>query len=310
MTDNTLPNRSRLAFWLFVLWGVLGLAVASWVWFIGAVAGQSLTLDAKSPLRFLAPTSTEAQHYCLLGPFAATAASMVLLTISAGLAQKGLWYGALVDERERISLSRAQQIIWSILLLSALATVTWFKASSGWQITGETSPGLFPNMDASLWGTMGITIAASPLLSAAIKQIKNERAVGMLQPAPPAAGGEQQPQQPAAAPPANKSSASFAVIQPALTDTNVSAAEARWMDLISGETVGKQNSLDLSRLQHLMISGLLVTSYGVDLSHALANLSLTAPILTAMPNPGGAFLGLLGLSHASYLAYQARAQGA
>jgi len=309
MPGPQLPDRSRLAYWLFVLWAALGLATAGWVWFIGAVAGKSLPLPENRLLHFLTTTSADAQGYSLLGPFAAAAASMIVLTISVGIGWKGLWYGALIDERERISLSRTQQILWSILLLSALATVTWFKASSGWQMAGETPPPLFPSMDASLWGTMGITIAASPLLSAAIKQIKNERAAGTLQPvAPPASAAPQQ--QPAAAPKDDKAAPSFALIQPAEIDHNDSALEARWMDLISGETSGTQDSLDLSRLQHLMIGGLLFTSYGVDLGHALANLSTTSQILTAMPNPGDAFLGLLGLSHVSYLAFQARAREA
>lgn len=319
MTANAPPDRSRLAFWLFVLWAVLGLSIAGWVWFIGAVAGHSLTIDPKSPLQLVAPLSGDGQHVCLLGPFVATAVSMILLTISAGMAQKGLWYGALIDERDRISLSRTQQIIWSILLLSALATITWFKASSGWSPEGETTPILFPNMNASLWGAMGISIAASPLLSAAIKQIKNEKAQGMLQAAAPApapvagdhqpaaAAGQQQAGPDAAAPAVGARSASFGIIQAAPIDANPSPVDARWMDLISGETKGKQNSLDLSRLQHLMISGLLMTSYGVDLGHALANLSPGVHILGAMPDPGDAFLGLLGLSHASYLAFQARA---
>ena len=72
--------------------------------------------------------------------------------------------------------------------------------------------------------------------------------------------------------------------------------------------------LDISRIQHLVISGTLLTTYFMALVDALGDvggasimsaIAANDPIFTSMPGVGPTFLGLLGISHAGYLIFKA-----
>jgi hypothetical protein len=102
---------------------------------------------------------------------------------------------------------------------------------------------------------------------------------------------------------------------PARLDTNASPADASWVDLVTGETVGRDHQLDVSRIQHLVISGALVTTYFMALANQLGDMAgiinaitiADTGLFTATPEAGNTFVGLLGVSHAGYLVFKARA---
>lgn len=224
----------------------------------------------------------------LLPPFIVTMGSIALFVIAAGLGLKNLWFGALIDSRKRFSLSQTQQIAWSVLLLAAISVAAFFNAGVMQQPI-PSSAEFLPGMNAALWAALGINLVASPFLSAVILDNK-EVSTGTRD--------------------------SATLITPAPLDHNMTAQEASWLDLVTSEVQGQENQLDVSRMQHVIISGILLTIYftlvakmlstvsGELIANAFATKSSPFP---ALPEVGATFLSLLLLSHAGYLAFKARA---
>ncbi|HML13999.1 MAG TPA: hypothetical protein VK456_11870 [Xanthobacteraceae bacterium] len=227
----------------------------------------------------------------LVVPLIGTMLSMTILMLAAGLAWKGLWFGVLIDERNRLSMSRVQQVAWTILLLSGVTVMAWFNAA----LMGgpQAAPGfeLVPWMVPQLWAALGINLAVSPMLSSAILNDKQRAAQGQT----------------------DVTLRQF--VRPAALDTN-DPGKWSWLDLITGETTETQKQLDVGRLQHLIISGSLLTTYFMALIGYLDHIAggtiavavaSHAALFPNMPDVGsGTFVGLLVFSHAGYLAFKAR----
>lgn len=244
-------------------------------------------------------------HMSLFIPFVLTMASFVLLLLSVGLAKKGLWFGVLIDDRNRISMARTQQVAWTALLIGAMAIMGWFN-STGISLIDQSARhtlDLLPYMVPALWAALGINLIATPLLSDAILNSKDTKKK------------EESAANPQAHPPAAPVLAVRDIVKPASIATKRSPKEAGWTDLITGETEGNDQAIDISRVQHLVISGVLLTTYLMALADALGDVGgasiMTAiannkSIFTDMPGVGqGTFLGLLGISHAGYLIFKA-----
>jgi hypothetical protein len=235
---------------------------------------------------------TDAQT-TVLSPCLFTLIATCLLAVAAGLAAKGVWFGVLIDSRNRFSLSRTQQMAWSILLLGGLAVTSSFNAILMPTTLGSALE-FIPAMAGALWAALGINLVASPYLNALILDNKD------------AATAEQRP--PDAALVSN-------MVTPAALDVRSSPKQANWLDLMTGETVGTENQLDVSRVQHLIISGLLISVYLMLLAKLMDSVS-SEMIATAfksgqvpfseLPRVGETFLGLLMLSHGGYLVFKAR----
>src|SRR5262249_8540750 len=86
-------------------------------------------------------------------------------------------------------------------------------------------------------------------------------------------------------------------------DKNSTADKASWADLYLGEEIANRDVVDVSRLQKLVMTILLLMVY----IHYLWVQVGSAPTagFTQMPKVGQSFLYLLGISHAAYLAYKA-----
>ena len=72
--------------------------------------------------------------------------------------------------------------------------------------------------------------------------------------------------------------------------------------MVRGEEVGAETSPDLSKIQQLYITLLLIGIYGVAVLHALSS---TPDKIPGLPELNEKFVWLMGVSHASYLAYKA-----
>lgn len=101
-------------------------------------------------------------------------------------------------------------------------------------------------------------------------------------------------------------------------DTTESVAVARpgpvqFSDVIRGDEVGNEDVIDLSKLQQLAITIMLLTVYAVALGSELTNteaLLRSIPLgpdraMWDLPALGQGFLALMAVSHAGYLAYKA-----
>jgi hypothetical protein len=85
----------------------------------------------------------------------------IALVIVAGHGITGLWRGVLLDSRRKLSLSRFQMVIWSILVLAAFLTAALANISS----RQEDPLGIA--VPESIWILLGISVTSlvgSPLL--------------------------------------------------------------------------------------------------------------------------------------------------
>lgn len=92
--------------------------------------------------------------------------------------------------------------------------------------------------------------------------------------------------------------------------TNATAADAALIDIIRGDELGNEGAIDVSKLQQLAITLLLIGVYASVLYRTFA---VTAALLGdpkkhflwSMPALGTGFVALMAVSHAGYLAYKA-----
>jgi hypothetical protein len=208
--------------------------------------------------------------------YVAVTAILVALCIVAGVLVNGRVDGVLIGDRNRISLARVQWVAWMIVLLGAyFVEAVWNVAHSG----------SFPEMQTQLFGLLGI-VSGSSVVSSLIVDAK------MRSPMVPS--GQPQAVQPLAAgdDPGHKGS----------MDLNYNVAEASWADLYLGEEAANRYVVDVSRLQKLIVTVLLVLAYLIYLWRAFSP-SMSGEL--GMPAVGPTFLSLLGISHGAYLASKA-----
>lgn len=219
---------------------------------------------------------------------------LVLILFITGHGITGSWKGALVDNRNVISLSRFQMMAWTTLILSAFgAAVFWnvFHEFTPNSISclADTKKGCLPGLDLTLWLLMGISTASlvgSPLI---LNAKKNQR------------------------PDSEELHRTFELLsQQGYDETqldnegqlvvNADPKQARWSDLFTGEETGNFAHLDLARMQMFFFTLISLLSYGVVIGHQLG--SATAPI-TDFPVLNEGLLALIGISHTGYLAAKA-----
>ena len=207
----------------------------------------------------------------------------------------------------RVGLSRLQQSVWSVILFGGVVVLGAFnvallagavrrqeQAAAALDQAASTI-GLFPSMDPALWAVLGITAVISPYLSKRILTWKDPRPeFDQVEVTRPTA------------------------IVPETIEVRADPRQASWADMFMGEAEGDKGTLDISRLQHLIITGLLVGGYVMLLVEYTRNISgraimlaweTGAPVFASMPPVDGTFLGLLALSHGAYLAFKAMPAG-
>jgi hypothetical protein len=252
----------------------------------------------------------------VVAPLIIAMGSIIVLMLAAGCAIKGYWFGALIDDRRyRMSLNRTQQAAWTILIIGSLAIMGWFNAATATGAPSSSAWTLFPYMPAAIWAALGVNLVATPYLSDWILNKKDPALpsqgsqLGVLDDASPAA----------AVSPAPGAGLQMPFVRQAPLDTNSNPSEASWVDLITGETEGTENQVDLSRVQHLIISGALLSSYFMALANQMGEITgrtiMTAvvsktAVFASMPTVAQTFIGLLGISHAGFLVFKATATAA
>jgi len=217
-----------------------------------------------------------------------TLALFILILGVAGYAVKSRWDGVFIDKDNRISLSRFQLVVWTILLVSALFTAGLTNAMPPDAVVDPLNIRIPPE----IWALLGLgafTAVAAP----AIKE--NKRGAVNQVPLTDRAQAQQ-----SAAGLALQSDQKLA--SPAHFDGRVlvkeTSTDARWIDMIMGDYEGGAY-VDVSKLQKLAFTILVVTVYGMGLWQILAG---TAPVIRDFPAVDAGLLALLGISHAAYLA--------
>lgn len=209
----------------------------------------------------------------LLGAFAAV----------VGHGVTGLWLGVLIDSRNKVSLSRLQMLLWTVVILSGYLTAVLVNLDAG-----HTRP-LAVTLLPELWLLMGISTASlvgSPLLLSVKKgqSVDEETRAQTLKQV------------------ARQMADTSRVLLKGQVVMNTTVEAAEIADLFRGSQVGDAGQLDLGKLQMFFFTLVLVLAYGAALA---ALFGRDAGVITALPAPDAGTLALLGLSHAGYLVSKA-----
>lgn len=214
---------------------------------------------------------------------------LVAFSIMAGIAVNDRAAGLIIDNRNRVSLSKFQAWAWSMVVLSALLTGAIFRLRLGF------ADPIAITLPPDLLAAMGIS-AASMVAAPALLSLKSND-----DPAPDALAqttaklGES----PDTADPAGKV---FARSDPKY---------ARWLDMFRGEEVGNAASPDLSKVQQFLVTVIVLLIYAGSIWNALSGVENLRPEKTGpaffatLPLLSQTMVGLIAISHAGYLAYKA-----
>jgi hypothetical protein len=215
---------------------------------------------------------------------------LILLTVFAvisGHGVTGMWRGLLVDERNKMSLSRLQMILWTIIVLSGFLTVAMAN------IAAAVDNPLSISIPKELWLLMGISttsLVGSPLILSTKKVKEPEE-------------GEQKQTIASIAAEEGVSSEDLKskVTNKGQVMVNKDSKNARLSDLFKGEETGNGAQLDLGKIQMFYFTLILVLAYAV----ALGNLLAYTGMFDTFPNLSSSMVALLGISHAGYLTNKA-----
>ncbi len=212
---------------------------------------------------------------------------MTSFALIAGHGITGRWLGVLIDTRNKVSLSRLQMTLWTVLILSGFLTAVLTNIHAG-----HAEP-LAIAIPPELWLLMGIS-TASMVGSPLILNAKRQRAPSDEE----------------------KLSALDALARRSITPEQVSfrgqlvvnqnVDAAGIADLFQGSETGNLGLLDLGKLQMFFFTLVLLFSYGT----ALAGLFAAGETIQALPTLDAGMLALLGISHAGYLVNKALPHGA
>jgi hypothetical protein len=190
-----------------------------------------------------------------------TVFALIAILAQIGSAVQGRRAGVLIDNRNRMSLSKAQMLGWTVLILSGTITV------SAAMLSGLESAPTRIILSTQLLTLMGIslgTAAATP----ALLSVKNKAEV----------------------------------------DSNETSGEAGWSDLVKGDDTSNADAPDVSKIQQLLMTLIVMGVYMFQLGNALrygGNFSGEGAGAIGLPELRDDLVWLVGLSHGGYLAYKA-----
>ena len=211
---------------------------------------------------------------------------LAIFTTMAGQGITGLWRGLLIDERNKISLSRLQITLWTIVILSGFLTAALSNLASG-----QPNP-LSIAIPGELWLLMGISttsLVASPL----IKSTKKAKTANWGEAGQTAAQLAKQ---------MGVDSVEGKVASQGQIVVNKSIEDATWSDLFKGEETGNAAHLDLGKVQMFYFTLIVVLVYAVALGTAFAG---SAAEISDFPALDRSMVALLGISHGGYLTHKA-----
>lgn len=207
---------------------------------------------------------------------------LLLLSIFISLASQGItgqWTGWMIDERNRMSLSRMQMGLWTVVVLSG------FFAAALANLAGRQPNPIAIALPPELWLLMGISttsLVASPL----IRSTKTE----------PKANDDQKAQQLELL--AKQGVDQTKVDNTGLIVTNKEPKDALWSDLFKGEETGNVALFDLGKIQMFYFTLVLVLTYAMALGYQFAT---ATSAIHEFPGLDSSIIALLGISHAGYL---------
>ncbi len=216
-------------------------------------------------------TNFTGAHNNVFGDWLFNAASMLVFAVIVGDAITKRWTGVLIDDRNRMSLSRFQLLLWTLIIVPGLLAI-----AAGRALAGDTNP-LDVSVPQEVWVLLGIS-SASLVGTPIIQSYK--------------AGQEPAPAVMAANP---------AMLHKGLLAAKAEATNAQWTDLFSGEELGNAAFVDLGKVQMFFFTIVIALVYAAALGTALWNQGQGA----SFPPLSQGILVLLGISQSTYLTNKA-----
>jgi hypothetical protein len=209
---------------------------------------------------------------------------MIAFMIVLGLKICGRFAGILINDRNLMSLSRFQMILWTVLILSAFLTAAIERIHFG-----GTADALAIALDEKLWMLLGISTASlvgMPMVQSTKK---------VQQPHPEAVEK--------AAKALDENETEIAANSQGVLYANPDAKDAAFTDMFEGDEVGNTAYIDVSKVQMFFFTLVAVLSYGTVLFNWLSEWqSLLNP--AAFPELNAGLIAILGISHAGFLGSQ------
>lgn len=203
-----------------------------------------------------------------VSPLAAWLIGMVVILITLaviGEAINGVKRGILVDERNKVSLSRFQTVLWTTLVLSGYIVMV---AQNSRADAADPALVTFPPELLWLLGISATSLVGSPLVRSTLeRRTPNLGAVAL---------------------PTNRRG---------IIMVNPAPATSSWADMFKGEEIVNEKMVDLGKVQMFFFTLVAVASYAILLGKLLAT---DAPF-AGFPDLSEGIVGLLGISHAAYL---------
>ncbi len=194
-------------------------------------------------------------------------------------------FGWLINEQNSMSLSRLQLFLWTVVVLSALVTAVLANLRFN-----HFEQAVAIALPQEVWLAMGISTAS---LVGSNLILDNKKVKRPKEPAMRRILGLE---------------ADAAL--PETVGTLAKKKKPSLLDLVRGEEVGNESRIDLTRLQNLLFTLVLVGVYAASLNAMfISAVSVAAPgktiadnfPLTQFPQLGSSAIALLTISHAGYL---------
>ena len=211
---------------------------------------------------------------------------MLLLALTAVIVGQGItgyWRGILIDERNKMSLSRLQLALWTILIVSALLVLFFWRLR-----TRDIGDPLAIGIPTQIWTLLGIS-TTSLVGSSLIKTSKKNQPRNLDEERETAERFRAQGRDPST------------LLATGREVLNQSPAQASWADLFRGDESGNAATASLGKFQMFYFTLIAVVSYG----YLLARMFGAAAPVDTFPDVGAGLLGLLGISHSGFLVEKA-----
>lgn len=257
---------------------------------MGHTAGLSFLVAAIAAISLLFPRFASGGENFGTWRLASWLLTMVLLGflfVLIGRGVIGLWTGCLIDNRNRMSLSRLQLISWTVLVLSAFLTFAAFKVHAD-----PETDALDIVVPAQVWSLLGIS-TASLAGSATIKYAKRNSSVDEEV-------AEAELQKTKQAMPASPETESLEA--QGLLVTKETPQGASISDLFTGDEVGSAAQLDVGKVQMFFFTLIVVLAYAIGLGSILYR---AGGLPNGLPDVSEGMVVLLLISHAGFLAGKA-----
>ena len=209
-----------------------------------------------------------------------------LCFVLIGKGMTGLWEGLLIDSRNRMSLSRLQLVLWTVVVISSLLAIALLNIR---EHPKDTKP-LDIIVPPQVWGLLGISTASFVTAATIKSQKKNvnatEKAKTKTAEALSKVGDD----------PGKLAAPQGSLVAYQRPD------DASVSDLFKGDEVVSAAYLDLGKVQVFLFTIIVVFTYAVAVG---AKLYGAHDAIKSLPDLSSGIVAVLGISHAGYLTSKA-----